>query len=47
MTPRLRTCWAVQLVVHLLLLPPFTLGALQRAAPMVRCDTVLLANKEC
>ncbi|KAA6427188.1 MAG: hypothetical protein FRX49_02945 [Trebouxia sp. A1-2] len=34
MTPPLHTCWAVQLMVHLLLLPPFTLGALQRAAPM-------------
>ncbi len=47
MTARLQTCWAIQLVVHLLLLPPFTLGALQRAAPLVRCDSVQLANSEC
>ncbi|DBB04521.1 TPA: Golgi apyrase [Trebouxia sp. C0004] len=29
-----QSCWAVQLMVNLLLLPTFTLGALQRAAPM-------------
>ena len=47
MTPPLQTSWAIKLVLHLLLWPPFTLGALQRAAPVVRCNIVQLANKEC